>query len=251
MKRLLVWLGLAIALIGADRAFAGAEQMESKDFKAAPAPIVEPGCKWTGFWIGIHGGYGWGDAGLEEIDDEDSGFRHGQEGFVGGGQAGYNHQVNSWFVIGIEGDLAGSAIDETSEFSDSSEDDDEVVRLHTDIDYIATIGGRLGATFLDNRVFAFFKGGAAFIGFDYTLREFEGGEETDTFHHTADFGTGYVGGGLEYAINCHWSVMGEYKHYFFEGSADITAHIEDSGSIKHFNRERDLDSVLFGVNYKF
>jgi outer membrane immunogenic protein len=33
----------------------------------------------------------------------------GSSGFVGGGQVGFNYQINQW-VLGVEGDLAGTTI---------------------------------------------------------------------------------------------------------------------------------------------
>ena len=50
---------------------------------------------WSGFYIGAHGGWGFGDGAFED-------------GFVVGGQLGVNWQFNS-FVLGVEGD--GSFVD--------------------------------------------------------------------------------------------------------------------------------------------
>lgn len=54
---------------------------------------------WTGFYVGGHGGYGWGSTGGIEMD-----------GFLGGVQGGYNMQ-NGQFLIGLEGDIGLSNID--------------------------------------------------------------------------------------------------------------------------------------------
>ena len=48
---------------------------------------------WTGFYVGAHGGYGWGSAGATDLG-----------GFVGGIQAGYTMQSDR-FVMGVEGDV--------------------------------------------------------------------------------------------------------------------------------------------------
>lgn len=249
MKTLFLWLGIAIALIGADHAVAGPEPIESKDFKAAPAPVVEQPCRWTGFYLGVHGGYGWGHANLEEMDDEDPGFGVDPDGFLGGGQIGFNLQLGSFFVIGIEGDIAGSDINESRHFTFADEPD-ETLDLHSDIDYIGTIGGRVGVTFWQNKFFLFFKGGVAFMNFDNVLREDDDGT-IETFHDNDDLTTGYIGGGLEYAMTCHWSFMFEYKHYFIGDNGNVTHEVNDEGETKTFDRDRNLDSVLFGVNYKF
>jgi len=47
---------------------------------------------WTGFYAGAHAGAGWSDD---------------NAGFIGGGQVGFNYQINQW-VFGVEGDLAGT-----------------------------------------------------------------------------------------------------------------------------------------------
>lgn len=67
-------------------------------YEPAPAPMMSPtpiAQNWTGFYIGAHGGYGFGDGGLDD-------------GAVIGGQIGVNWQWNS-FVLGAEGD--GSWVD--------------------------------------------------------------------------------------------------------------------------------------------
>jgi outer membrane immunogenic protein len=58
----------------------------------APTPIA---FNWSGFYIGAHGGWGWGGGAFDD-------------GFVVGGQLGVNWQFNS-FVLGAEGD--GSFVD--------------------------------------------------------------------------------------------------------------------------------------------
>jgi outer membrane immunogenic protein len=63
-----------------------------------PAPMLSTtpiAYNWSGFYIGAHGGWGWGDG---DFDD----------GFVVGGQLGVNWQFNN-FVLGAEGD--GSFVD--------------------------------------------------------------------------------------------------------------------------------------------
>jgi hypothetical protein len=37
------------------------------------------------------------------------GWSDGDSGFIGGGQVGFNYQINQW-VLGVEGDFAGTTI---------------------------------------------------------------------------------------------------------------------------------------------
>src|SRR5262245_54695621 len=78
--------------------------------KARPSPVAAA-YDWSGFYMGIHAGYGWGDtsftmpgfAGTSEYD---------ANGFVGGGHVGINWQPNQ-FVFGIEGALSFNTLDGT------------------------------------------------------------------------------------------------------------------------------------------
>lgn len=51
-----------------------------------------PAFSWTGPYLGLTGGYGWGSS----------------SGLKGGGYAGYNFQINPNWVVGVEGDLMAS-----------------------------------------------------------------------------------------------------------------------------------------------
>lgn len=69
----------------------------------APAAVVSaPAFSWAGGYAGAFGGYGWGDAdfynGTGAASDDFDGARFG--GFVG-----YNWEVSSGFVAGLEADL--------------------------------------------------------------------------------------------------------------------------------------------------
>ena len=62
-------------------------------FSPPPAPMLSTtpiAYNWSGFYVGAHGGWGFGDGAFDD-------------GFVVGGQLGVNWQFNS-FVLGAEGD---------------------------------------------------------------------------------------------------------------------------------------------------
>ena len=74
--------------------------------KDAPLPPL-PLYSWSGLYIGVHAGYGWSD-----LDWTGGGTTVGDsgEGWVGGGQIGYNWQRGA-LVFGVEADISGSGID--------------------------------------------------------------------------------------------------------------------------------------------
>ncbi len=61
-------------------------------------PFVAPVYDWSGFYVGVNGGGGWGSA------HTDLTGHFGTSGGLAGGTAGYNAQFGSW-VLGLEGDM--------------------------------------------------------------------------------------------------------------------------------------------------
>ena len=70
----------------------------------APRPYYNPLYKWTGFYLGISGGGGWGRSQWDGIDKFDI------SGVLIGGTIGYNWQMGGPWVLGIEGDVDWTSI---------------------------------------------------------------------------------------------------------------------------------------------
>lgn len=89
------------------------------DIPAAPiikAPVKAPGYSWYGFYIGIHGGYGWGRNGVDFTPDAfylpgflasgvPASAATSPKGFIAGIQYGSNWQFGN-IVLGTEGDFS-------------------------------------------------------------------------------------------------------------------------------------------------
>lgn len=139
-----VGLGLisAVALASAAPASFAADiyRDEGGGYKDVTPVDYAPSITWTGFYVGANIGAAWDDS--DDIDIMDD------AALIGGGHLGYNWQGPSNFVVGLEGDIS---------FAD-------------DVDYFASIRGRLGYAF--GPTLAYVTGGAAFIelddGFDDT-----------------------------------------------------------------------------------
>ncbi len=107
MKRLLIVAAVAlIALTGS--AFAQGTQ----------------GPGWGGFYVGGHGGYGWGDRDgciavdtTSPCDSGDEPFDYDQDGWLIGGQIGYNHMFNR-VLVGLEADASFASISGEEDFLD-------------------------------------------------------------------------------------------------------------------------------------
>jgi outer membrane immunogenic protein len=162
-------LAFAAALPAANAADINRDRGSYKD--TGPVDYA-PYITWTGFYVGAHVGAAFSDNEDVEIVDDAA--------FLAGAHLGYNWQGPSNIVLGIEGDV--SFLDE--------------------IDYLATVRGRLGYAF--GPTLAYVTGGAAFIGFDENLA----GDDSDT---------GWVAGvGLERKLRPNVSIGAEALYYGFE-----------------------------------
>ena len=225
---------------------------------AAAVPVkggyVEPpqAFSWSGFYMGVHGGYGWGSSDWTL----NGGFITGtanprSRGFLGGIQGGADHQFGNW-VAGIEADL--SLIDADATSTDALGGFPGInATAHSQIDWLATFTGRFGYAF--DRSLLYVKGGVAGAEFKDHYSYFQSGLGGGLF----DLGTqsntriGWTAGaGFEYAILNNWTAKIEYNYLDF-GSKDETFVVSGAAPTAGFNQsiERKLQLVKLGINYKF
>jgi len=122
MKKLLA-LAASFGLLSS---YVFAADLPTKAPVVAPAP--PPAYNWTGFYIGLNGGYGIPDPVNVRFDSVTAGVADFFTAFVGGtpananfsakggfggGQVGYNWQLNPYTVVGLETDFQGSGIKDT------------------------------------------------------------------------------------------------------------------------------------------
>jgi outer membrane immunogenic protein len=95
--RFSVWFGAVAAGVFSVPAIA-ADLGNVEPLPTPPLVEASPANNWTGFYLGVLGGYGWGTADTDAVGDIDA------DGFDVGGYAGANWQWGN-FVIGGEGDI--------------------------------------------------------------------------------------------------------------------------------------------------
>jgi outer membrane immunogenic protein len=249
------------------RTSAGPEPVEAKNI-VQPIP---PMCDWTGFYIGVHGGWLGGENEWHRSNDPATDLETQQfiNGGFGGLQVGYNRQFGRWFVIGAE--LTGSynAFDETNTVpgtTDFFQFGTDTKHYGTKQDWSGTFALRAGFTSLDNKLFMFVKGGGAVTHWNYdyvndeTLANSLRQPEFDRWHEEETRISPLVGAGLEYAITCHWTAKVEWNRTFLgEEKVSGTLHEDpnpfsgpESDALNHaYNIDLTQDSVIFGLNYKF
>jgi outer membrane immunogenic protein len=218
MKSKLILAGIAVLL--AELAAQAADLPQP--YKAQPGIIAPAYANWTGFYVGLNAGYGFGtskwDVPAVSIDPS---------GALVGGTMGYNFQTGTW-VWGVEADIDWSGMKGDAACGAGS--------CTTKNDWLGTARGRIGYAGWNNWLpYATF--GAAF-----------GDVKAETPAGTASTATkvGWTAGaGVEYALRSAWSVKVEYL-YADLGKFDCAAcgASPDNVSFK-------TNIVRAGVNYRF
>jgi outer membrane immunogenic protein len=182
MRRMLIASASVVALT------ASAYAADILPTKAPPMmPVMAPVYSWTGPYIGINGGGGWG----RSFWDTAGPFNI--SGGLVGGTAGYNYQIGP-AVLGIEGDIDWTDIHGTTVSAGCP------AGCTTSNSWLSTVRGRLGYAF--GPVLPYVTGGGAFGNITASTPGFIGASSTNA---------GWTaGGGLEFAITRNWSLKAEY-----------------------------------------
>jgi outer membrane immunogenic protein len=215
---------------------------------AYKAPPVTPIFSWTGIYIGVHAGAGWG---LKEETFTTAILRNENQysvtGFLGGAQVGFNYQVGSW-VWGAEAQFSWSDLDGKDSCIAASPV--ALINCHTKVDWLGTAAARLG--FVVDRALIFVKGGGAWVHDKYDTTAFTA---PFTNIHVDDTRWGWMfGTGIEYAFFGNWSAKVEYDYLDF-GTKTVTFAGLASLGLTAPNDAVDIRQrihlVKFGLNYRF
>jgi outer membrane immunogenic protein len=215
--------------------------------KAAP-PASARVFSWTGWYVGLNAGGGWGrdaldnsfipgacvgDSPAECANEFDllnatlpAQFDVHPRGFIGGGQLGYNYQSGA-FVAGIETDFQGTGLKGNDNTAASVVPANFPTALLSTvgtgsekIDWFGTLRGRLGWA-PTPPLLVYLTGGLAYgrvqTGASFSEQAFVGGVLNSSGSAAilqSDILAGWTaGGGLEWMLAPQWSVKGEYLYY--------------------------------------
>lgn len=218
---------------------------------------VEPvGYDWSGFYVGLVGGFGWGKTDFGDVQMGSPGtvpVGEGDiDGWLAGAQAGYNVQSGAW-VFGLEADISAAGLDGERRDYFAAFPPTAVIggTLDTDVEWLATVRGRIGHAF--GNVLLFATGGVAFAGTETTSEGLQNllGVITPYERSSSDTGIGLtLGAGGEVAIGENLSLKLEYRYVRIE---DIEYHSLDDYLDPTVNADVDLElhTVMAGFNYRF
>jgi outer membrane immunogenic protein len=132
----------------------------------APPPPPAAVFGWTGFYAGLNVGGSWGRA-LSDFSISGLGTTVAAsdsvspDGVIGGGQLGYNWQLDPNWLIGVEADIQASGEKASSTRFDTVDGEGVTTNYETKIEWFGTARGRVGYVF-DRRFLLYATGGLAY-----------------------------------------------------------------------------------------
>lgn len=263
-------LAAAVSLGGAQ--MAAAADMPAPVLKAAPsiAPV-----NWTGFYGGLNAGWvGSTGRNISNNGSDTAGgglgtglaagaipgsLDLGYNGFIGGGQLGYNWQVNNW-VFGLEADIDGASAKADSTIGPITVGGfvPQTTTYHRELDWLATFRGRVGIT-ATPALLLYATGGLAVgqtkIGNSYICPTCipPASSQAGTTNTSSNTSAGWTAGaGIEWMFAPNWSLKAEYL-YVDLGSHDSTitySYGPNTSSLTSSVHDR-MNIARGGINYHF
>jgi outer membrane immunogenic protein len=244
---------ISLALLTAASTLALTQMASAADMSVkAPIykpPVVMPLYNWTGFYAGLNLGGSWGSqdnslttlGGTTLLSNSDH-----LNGVIGGGQIGYNYQVNQW-VLGLEADFQGSGQKDDGSFfipGGVGAVPGTSIAYTNKLDWFGTVRGRVG--YAIDRWLPYVTG-----GFAYGHGQISGtttiGATATSFSANQDYTGWAIGGGVEWAFMNSWSAKIEYLYIDFGDGPTVPV-----SATQTIVSGRMTDNIVrAGVNYKF
>jgi outer membrane immunogenic protein len=197
------------------------------------APPIAPYYSWTGFYVGGNVGGAWANG---TVTDALSGasWATNRSGAIGGAQVGANLQMGN-FVLGVESDFGWTALNGTGGVVGGFQGSANTT-------WVTTLAGRFGVA--ADRWLLYSKAGAGWAQTGAVVTNVATGAVATNSSTRSGW---LVGGGVEYAIAPQWTTKLEYDYLGLQSSSfPSTFTAGDS-----FNVNRNIQTVKFGINYKF
>ena len=191
---------------------------------------------WSGFYIGINGGYAFGNSSWNSGTPPLTTGNFTTDGLLAGGTLGINYQAGR-FVFGFEGDADWSSLKGTSSNGYCSAVTAGAV-CQTAEHWLGTLRARIG--FAVDRVLIFGTAGGASGDIKAGLNPPGTYDASNNFGWTA-------GGGIEAAITENWTAKVEYLHVDLGNGVCPT----NCGVAVPITVPLTENVVRAGINYKF
>jgi len=243
---------VGVVLLALVRSTVAADLSSVLAMKAPPAP-VPAAYDWSGFYLGGHLGYAWGNSNwttpgvsgsLDLFQPFDVFAETGS--YFGGLQVGYDTMLANRFVIGVETDasfpsfpnLAGISIGGTSTFSSPAIGPESYSETMLSF---GTVRGRIG--YASGNWLFYATGGFAWTYDRLTLTQLASGTTESPFL----WRLGWVAGvGVEVSVAPHWTANLEYLFTDYSNNS-----VTFPAAMQRFDSSFSLQELRAGLNYRF
>jgi outer membrane immunogenic protein len=227
------------ALVAAGPALAGGVAEPQPEPVVQPAPVVSV-YDWTGGYVGLQ--FGAIDSDIDtsvDILDEEYELGKNADGTTFGIYGGYNWQMGTPWVYGVEAEYNGVDADDDASVDVRVVNGTTETTAEAEIDATAAVRGRVGYAF--DRALLYATGGLAYVDYEVTS-ELQG----DSDSTSADNWGWTLGVGVEYAFTDNWVGRVDYRYSDYDG---------EDGSWYEGDSDYDLDletnELRLGVSYRF
>jgi outer membrane immunogenic protein len=214
----------------------------------APPPVAPPPYDWSGFYLGLEGGWAFGRSQNINADPATPTLglpltnRFDVSGGLFGGTIGYNWQFSNW-VAGVEGDF--SWVDKTGSANDIAPFNTTTLNTTTE-HWLGT--GRLRLGIPCDRWLVYGTGGFAVAGVEDIIN-------STVFGHISQSVTRWgwtAGGGVEAAINRSWSAKVEYLFVALQDATYVNPHLVVAPNTLVTRTMTLNDNIIRGgINFRF
>jgi outer membrane immunogenic protein len=241
------------------------------DLPSKKAPVLlpppPPPPLWTGFYVGLNAGYTWDERGNVLVNSPANAWAVGvsgsgalapsSDGFIGGGQIGYNYQFGHSFVVGVEADIQGVGGDnKASTLTNFVSPVTSTISASKQLDYLGTVRGRAGYL-ITPTLLVYGTGGLAYGQANLSATVNQTGAGADLGSASVSFSDTRVGwtagGGVEWLFLPQWSAKAEYLYYDL-GRASASGTLTFQGApagLTTVSSQFKGHVVRAGVNYHF
>ena len=230
---------------------------------AADMAPIESSVDWSGPYIGLHGSYNWGDSDAEYTSTDVvigpnltfaeilAGIPGGSidmngNGFMGGGQIGYNSQFDNNLVLGVEADFSfGNVRDKIDDVIGNASDGSTEDYVESKSDMAGTVRARVGYAMDAALIYA--TGGLAWTNAKVYSRDYDDATNTafSDISDSANMWGWTVGAGAEFRVTENLSAKAEYLYTDFGSTTFFEGDLWESEA------DTTSQSVRFGLNYHF
>ena len=208
-----------------------------------PAIAADPPTASSGFYVGGHVGYMFGNANATLADPTgiaSSGGTSPYGAFFGGVQAGYEHHFASRLMLGVELDMSFPGAEDLAQWM--SYRATGTGTANEQLEYLASLRGRLGYDI--GAWTPFLTGGIAWASTRVSRTDLTTGNEDA---QSSNVRLGYVlGAGVDRRLDSRWSARAEYLYT----NLGLTGFAFGSAPAR-YDSQYDLHRFRVGLNYKF